>query len=84
MQTTIFKQLAHNKAEAMLNHINEQRTGKEKFVLSCCADMGTLILYMAVNDEQQHVFNILDDQGNTPHGMSANWRTWNHIAEDLK
>lgn len=84
MQSTIFKQMAHNKAESMLDHINENRSGKEVYVLACCCEVGPLILYMATNGENNHVFNILDDQANTPNGMCSNWRSWEHIQYDLR
>jgi len=84
MQTTIFDQLIDQRANDLLDALNDGRKPKDMFLPQYCFKEGTKSVYIASNKEKQVVFNVLDENGNTPDGFSANWRTLPHILDDLK
>jgi len=84
MQTTIFDQIIDDVANDLLDALNEGRKGRELYLPQYCFKEGKFTVYMAANAAKETIFNALDENGKTPKDFSANWRSIEHILQDLK
>lgn len=82
-QLSIFQPKVDDKAQRMLDAINEGRKRQELYGNMKCFHFGPLNVYLVHNGYGHLLGNILDEDGNTPKGFSANWRAWFHIKQEL-
>ena len=75
-----------DKANALTETLNEDtKKAKDKYALSQdMVSVGDLLVIKAENGFGDVMFNVIDKNGNTPKGMSANWRTGAVVDTDLK
>ena len=84
----LFSEIQLERANSMLRAINEDLKPKEKYHPIATFESNNLDVYVCGrkvdNDLYDLLFNVLDFEGKTPKGMSANWRTYSHIKQELK
>lgn len=81
------KAVIEEKAKPLLDLLNDGRKPKEAYILTdsyVLNDDGGHMVLVAENKKGDKLLNIIDSNGNTPSGMSANWRTSSHILNDVK
>lgn len=81
-QLSLFENFWHDKANALLNSLNEGRKAKEIFMAGASVKHKDLIIIQAVNGEKKY-YNILTETGYIPKNFSACWRSLKHIIEEL-
>lgn len=83
MQLPLFENLWQDKANKLLESLNEGRKGKEVFEAGEVVQVNDKIILTAFNKEKQ-VYNILDEFGNLPKGFTMDWRNYSHLIHDYK
>lgn len=73
-----------NKANKLLDALNDGRNEKEKFHPQFYFQEKQFIVLIASNKKKEMVCNILDLDGNIPSDFSACWRSADHIKQELK
>jgi hypothetical protein len=67
--------------------LNEQRKPKDRYVITMYTQINNEYLIICarhINEKYFELFNVLDINGKTPNGFSANWRHVQHIIKDFK
>lgn len=75
--------LLTEKANALLEALNEGRKPKDEYQPQYYFQTGEMIVLIAANKEKNVVCNIIDLEGKTPEGFSACWRNAHHIKQEL-
>lgn len=83
-QLSIFEAIVVDRANHFLEAVNEGRKDKEEFLPHYYYKDGEYYVFMAVNAQKIAIFNIFDENGNTPADFPANWRSLHHIKQDLQ
>jgi len=83
MQLELFEPLSIESANELLDLLNDDRK-KDLFEPVSCVEVDGMLLLCAKNKEYGMVFNVVDRNGKTPESMSANWRNFEHIKQELK
>lgn len=81
MQLELFEPLSIESANSLLHMLNEGRK-KDFFHAHKCTQHKAFLLISAKNSNEIW-FNIVDENGKTPEGFSANWRNAEHIKQEL-
>lgn len=89
MQLNLFKPIAEevdlsDKANRLLFLLNDGAKKRDFYEPKYYQQINDLIILCACNREKEHVFNIIDIDGNIPKDFSVNWRTIHHIKQDVK
>ena len=79
----LFTPLADSLALEMLESINEGRKPKDKYVAYSAIHEKGYIIYVAVNQKKEMLFNALTDTGELPRDRSICWRSWHHIKQEF-
>lgn len=83
----LFTEIQLNNANQLLDLINEDLKEKEKYKSIAVFTEGVYEVYicgrMHGEDQVELQFNVLDFEGKTPKGFSANWRNYEHIKREL-
>lgn len=80
----LFTEIQLQRANDLLDSLNEDLKPKEQYhPIGVITEKG-FDVYICTNIEKDILFNVLDYDGNFPDGFSANWRTFEHIKQDLK
>lgn len=79
-----YDQVLTDKASALLDLLNMDRKEKDKYEPQYTYQEGNYIVLIVANKEKDILFNILDVWGNIPPEFSVNWRTAQHIKQELK
>ena len=83
----LFSELQLERANQLLFLINEGLKEKEKYKPFCVFTINQFDVYVCAKtvekDKLDLQFNVLDFEGNTPNGFSANWRNYSHIKQEL-
>lgn len=81
---SLFDDFLFSKAIDLLNAINEDLPNKEQYKpLGTFQEKGFNV-FCASNKSKDLIMNVLDFEGNTPKGFSANWRNPELIKHDLQ
>lgn len=80
----LFSTVQLEKANNLLNSLNEDLKEKEKYKPIAVFTEKRFDVYICGNNKREVLFNILDFEGKTPVGFSANWRTLRHIEQELE
>lgn len=80
----LFTEIQLQRANDLLDSLNEDLKPKEQYQPICVFTEMGFDVYICANIEKDILFNVLDYDGNFPDGFSANWRTFEHIKQDLK
>lgn len=84
MQTNIFKQIAINNIEKLLEQLNDGLKEKDKYIIIACESHNDYYILEVINKYNDRLFNIVDHQGLTPKNFIVNWRNFAHIINELK
>ena len=80
----LFDEIIINKANDLLDLLNDGRKEKDKYEPQYHCEYNGYVLFIAANKEKQPLCNIINDIGEIPKGFSVNWRTIQHIRQELK
>lgn len=80
----LFSEIQLLRANELLNLLNEDLKEKDKYQPVAVFTENGFDVYICANREKDLLCNILDFEGKTPKGFSANWRIYAHIQQDLK
>lgn len=88
LQLDFFKPIAEEvdlsqKANLLLEALNDGLKKKEMYEPTHYTQFHDLIILIAENKEKDRLFNVIDIDGKTPNNFSANWRSANHVKQDL-
>jgi hypothetical protein len=73
------------KAKELLTGLNEGKKQKDQYELN--EDIENVEGYYVIsakNKKGEEVFNLVDSEGKTPNGASANWRTSEIVSQDIR
>jgi hypothetical protein len=76
-----YDQILTDKANGLLDLLNDDR--KDKYQQKQYAQVGNYIVLIAENKHKDKLFNVLDIYGNIPPDFSVNWRTAQHVRQEL-
>jgi hypothetical protein len=83
----LFSEIQLQNANQLLQLINEDLKPKEQYRSIAVFSHDQYEVYicgrMHGKDQIELQFNILDFEGKTPKGFSANWRNYEHIKREL-
>ena len=83
----LFTEIQIQNANELLHLINDELKEKEKYKPLYVFTQGNYEVYvcgrMIEKDKYDILFNVLDFEGKTPSGLSANWRNYEHIKKEL-
>lgn len=82
-QLSLFENQWQNKANELLESLNDGLKGKEVYDAGNVIQINDKIVFAAHNKDRS-VYNILDETGNIPPGFNACWRSFSHIRHELK
>ena len=82
LQLSLFEPISIERANELLDLLNDGRK-KDLFHPLQTIKVDDNLILVAHNKEHGHIFNVVDQDGKTPEGMSANWRTFLHVKQDL-
>jgi hypothetical protein len=71
------------KANKLLDMLNEGRKKKELFESYLFTQVENLIVLVAIDRDKKMMGNVLDLDGNTPSDMCVNWRILPIVRKDL-
>jgi len=70
-------------ANVLIDMLNDGRPVKEYYKAQYYVPHGQYWVFMAANKDKKPMFNVLDNEGKIPSGLSANWRTLQHIKGEI-
>lgn len=76
-----YNQLVNQRANDLLDLLNDGR--KVKFEPQQTAQLGEYIILIASNKNKETLFNVIDIYGKTPKEFAVNWRSANHVRQEL-
>ena len=80
----LFTEIQLQRANALLDSLNEDLKPKEQYKpIGVFTEKG-FDVYICGNSDKDILFNVLDYDGNFPDGFSANWRTFQHVKDELR
>ena len=80
----LFTEIQLQRASDLLDSLNEDLKLKEQYKpIGVFAENG-FDVYICGNYYKDILFNVLDFDGNFPDGFSANWRTFQHVKDELR
>lgn len=82
MQLNVFDDLINNKANELLDLLNEDKKEKHRYYPQYTTQIGNRILLIACNSEKDLLFNVIDVLGEIPKELSVNWRNLEHIKNE--
>ncbi len=88
MQLDLFKPIVEEvdlsaKANKLLFMLNDGLKRKEIYEPTHYTQINDLIVLIAQNKQNDKVFNVIDAEGNTPKNFSVNWRTAQHVKQEI-
>lgn len=88
MQLDLFKPIAEevdlsDKANRLLFLLNDGAKKRDFYEPKYYQQINDLIVLVACNKENDHIFNIIDIYGNTPKEFSVCWRNAQHVRQDI-
>ena len=83
MQINLFEEILKQKAVELLNSVNETDNRKNKITELIIIKINANLYLLSAKIKDSKVFNIVDSFGEIPNGFSANWRTFQHIKQEL-
>ncbi len=82
-QLSLFENNWQNKANELLQSLNDGRKGKEVFNAGNAAKIANVIIISAHNSKGNSYYNTLDESGRFPDGLSACWRSFQYIQHEV-
>ncbi len=82
--SSLFEDIAIEKANKLLDMLNEGRKRKEQYSSQYFFEHNGYIVFMAANSKKDLLFNVLDSTGEIPEDFPVNWRTLPHIKKEIK
>lgn len=79
----LFTEIKLQRAGELLGMLNEDLKNSEKYQPIGVFTENDLDVYICCNKDKDVLFNVLDFEGNIPEGQSANWRSFQHIQQEL-
>ena len=80
----LFTEIQLQRANDLLDSLNEDLKPKDQYKpIGVFREMG-FDVYICGNSYKDILFNVLDFDGNFPDGFSANWRTLQHVQDELR
>lgn len=76
-------ELLTEKANALLDALNEGRKEKERYHPQFYFQEKNMLILIASNKDKDILCNIIDLNGNTPDGFSSCWRNIAHIKHEI-
>lgn len=76
-----FDLILTEKANGLLDLLNEDR--KDKYQQKLYSQIGEFIVLIVENKHKDVLFNVIDVYGNIPPDFTVNWRTAQHIRQEL-
>ena len=74
-----------NAANHLLDTLNDGRKEKECYNSHNYFHHNGLYIFRAsITETSPQLYNVLDENGKTPEGFSANWRSADHIKHELQ
>jgi hypothetical protein len=76
-----YDELINKTANDLLDMLNEDL--KVKFEPQYTTQLGNNIILIVANKNKETLFNVIDVYGKTPAGFCVNWRSANHVKQEL-
>lgn len=80
----IKEELFRKKADGLLNLLNMDLKPKDQYIIHYYYTHKDLYILIASDRHKHIVCNMVNDKGEVPSNFSVNWRTHNHILQELK
>lgn len=71
------------KANKLIDMLNDGRAKKELYYGQYYFPHNGYWVFMASNDKRELLFNVVDNEGNIPVGLPANWRHLAHVKQEI-
>jgi hypothetical protein len=83
IQTSLFENIALQKAAELLRLLNEGRKEKELYKSQYYFNHNGYLVFIVATKDKNVMCNVLDIDGNIPAGFSICWRNIAHVKQEI-